>query len=172
MKKKVMAAATLGILGSLSPAGDALACGDKFLVIGRVARRVEKAKHPAAVLLAVRPDARGASAARAMKLEATLKLAGHSVAKAPEGAPLAQALAAGTYDFVLVDLESAGAAALAAASARSRPGVIALAVDAPPAARKAAEAEYAVVVAAPSRNVAYLGAIDAATARRRTLASR
>ena len=46
------------------------------------------------------------------------------------------------------------------------------AIDAAPAAWKAAEKEYVLVIPAPSRSVGYLRAIDAAMGRRRSVVAR
>jgi hypothetical protein len=170
--KRLSLALVLVALSCAVPPGDAAACGDKFLVIGRGARRVQKARHPASILLALRADARLASAVRAMKLEATLKLAGHTVETMPEPASLAEWLATRRYDFIVTGLDGAAATVRDSASAASRPAVIPVTLDANGAARAAAEKQYGLVIPAPSKSLAYLGALDAAMGGRPSIASR
>src|SRR5438093_471 len=106
MKRSLLLVGVLCGLGALWP-GEAAACGDKFLVIGRGARRVPKARHPAAVLLYLRPGSSLPMAAKEMRLEATLRQAGHGVESLTEPALLREALVGRRYDFVLVDLADA-----------------------------------------------------------------
>ncbi len=170
MKKTVsVALVAASLLLSVAPR-DSVACGDKFLVIGRATQRVQKARHPASILLAVNPTGSGATATRAMKLETTLRQAGHSVETMP-AAPLATWLQTRNYDFVVTDLEAAAPAMRDASASPSKPAVIPVAVEAPEAARKAAEKAYVVVIPAPSRSVGYLRAIDTAMGERRSVAS-
>lgn len=171
MKRFAVAVILVGLAGAV-PAGDAVACGDKFLVIGRTARRVEKARHPASILLALGTDARLAAAVRTMKLEATLRQAGHDVQTLSPSASLAERLAASRYDFVVTGMESAPATLRASASAASKPAVIPVTLAADGPARVLAEKEYGLVIPAPSRSLAYLGKLDAAMAGRRAIVAR
>jgi hypothetical protein len=169
MKKMVSVAMLAASLLLSMPPRDAAACGDKFLVIGRATQRVQRAKNPASILLAVNPQGSGAAAVRAMKLEATLKQAGHTV-ETMQAAVLATWLSTHRYDFVVTDLEAAAPAVRDASASPSKPSVIPVAVEAPDAARKAAEKAYVVVIPAPSRSVGYLRAIDTAMGARRSVA--
>ena len=170
--KRLSQAVVLVSLSIALPAVESSACGDKFLVIGRATRRVEKAKNPASILLVLREDARLAAAVRAMKLEATLKLAGHSVETMPDSASLAEWLATRRVDFIVTSLEGAAATVRDSASAASRPAVIPVTLDVTGPARAAAEKTYGLVIPAPSKSRAYLSALDAAMGRRRSIASR
>ena len=171
--KRIAQTVVLASLSIAMPSGEASACGDKFLVIGRAMPRAQKATNPATILLAMNAQGPGAAAVRAMKLEATLKQAGHSVETMGERGGLAQWLSSRRYDFVVTDLDAAAVAAREASASPSRPEVIPVAMeDAAPAARKAAEKDYVLVIPAPSRSVGYLRAIDKAMARRRAVATR
>ena len=70
----------------------AIACGDKFLVIGRGARRVPKARHPASIALYLRVGSPFPAEAKEMRLEKTLKEAGHEVEVIAEESALHRAL--------------------------------------------------------------------------------
>ena len=170
--RRLFLALALVAVGGVWPAGQAAACGDKFLVVGRGARRVQKARHPASILLLLRSDAQLAAAVRAIKLEATLKQAGHEVETMTESSPLPERLARGRYDFVVTSLEGAPATAREMAAVASPPAVIPVAVNAEGPARLAAEKQYGLVIQAPTRSLSYLNAIDAAMGRRESIAAR
>ena len=114
MMKTASIALVLAAFIGLLPAGEAVACGDKFLVIGRTTRRVQKAKHPGSILLLLQADPQLAAAARSMKLEATLKQAGHTVETMTAATPLAEWLATRRYDLILTGLDGAPAIAFRA----------------------------------------------------------
>lgn len=171
MKKTLPVVLALAVCVA-APAGDASACGDKFLVIGRTTRRVQKAKHPGSILLVLQADPKLAAAARSMKLEATLKQAGHTVETMTAPTPLAEWLVTRQYDLILTGLDGAPAIVRDSVASPSHPVVIPVAARAAGAARSAAESLYGLVIEAPSRSLAYLGAIDAAMARRRAIATR
>jgi hypothetical protein len=166
MKKMKTLPVVLALAAMAVPAPHASACGDKFLVIGRTARRVQKAKHPGSILLVLQSDARLAAAAKSMKLEATLKQAGHTVETMTAATPMAEWLATRQYDVILTSLDGAPAIARDSVAAPSHPVVIPVAVRADGATRSAAQSQYGLVIEAPSRSLAYLSGVDAAMARR------
>ncbi len=98
-------AAVLGALamGAALLASDAAACGDKFLVIGRGAKRVAKARHPAAIALYLHTGSPLAAVAKEMRLEKTLRDAGHKVEVVPDETTLQAALASRRLNFVIAD---------------------------------------------------------------------
>ena len=147
---------------------DAWACGDKFLVIGRGVKRVPKARHPAVIVLDERPGSALARVGREMKLEATLRQAGHDVTKVTEGGSLRAVLAARRYDFVLVDLPAADAVAREIEA--SGPELVPVAYKTTDQALRAAQGEHAVVIKA-GKGFAYLAALDESMARRARTAS-
>jgi len=142
---------------------DAWACGDKFLVIGRSVKRVPKARYPAAIVLDERPGSALARIAREMKLEATLRQAGHDVTSVTEAGSLRAVLGARRYDFVLVDLLAADA--VAGEIEAPGPELVPVAYKTTDQALRAAQREHAVVIKA-GKGFAYLTALDEAMARR------
>lgn len=146
---------------------EASACGDKFLVIGRGAKRVQKARHPASVLLYQHPGSSLETATKDMKLEARLREAGHSVDSAATSVPLKEAVGSKRYDFVLVDLADAQAAAQQLEGLAGRPAVVPVTDKATDAALASAKAEYGLVIKT-GKSLSYLPALDDAMSRRPT----
>ncbi len=146
-------------------ATDASACGDKFLVIGRGAKRVQKARHPAAILLYQRPGSALPAATKEMKLEMRLREAGHSVDSVTADVPLEEAASSKHYDFVFVDLADAPDAARQLDGVARRPAVVPVADKTTDAALAKGKAEYGLVVK-KGKSLAYLASLDEAMARR------
>jgi hypothetical protein len=142
------------------------ACGDKLLVIGRRVKRVPLAKHPASVLLYLRPGSALPAAAREMNLETTLRQAGHRVDAVEQPDRLRDELAAGRYDFVLTDLPDTGVVTRAANSAPGAPEVVPVAYKPTEAALRETRATYPVVIKA-GKSLSYLSALDAAMGKRK-----
>ena len=159
------ASGVLVLFASLAPA-PALACGDKFLVIGRGAGRVQKARHPAAIVLYVPVASAFSTTARKMRLEKTLKQAGHKVQSIDDWTALRERMAARRFDFVVTDLGDASSIA-AAATANGGQVVPVVAKDAD----KGAFATYPAVIRA-GKSLAYLGTLDAAMAGRAVASAR
>jgi hypothetical protein len=162
---RMLATALVASLAMGGVSVPASACGDKLLVIGRRVQRVPKARHPATLLLYLRAGSALRESARQMKLEATLRQAGHSVVTEREPAGLRGQLATGRFDFVLADLADAAPVARTAGSGPGAPGVVAVAHGASEEALRAARDTYPVVIeAGRSRN--YLITLDNAMGRR------
>jgi hypothetical protein len=141
------------------------ACGDKLLVIGRRVKRVPAAQHPASVLLYMRPGSGLPTAAKEMKLEATLREAGHHVETVDRADQLRSQLAAGRYDFVLTDLPDAAAVAHETGSQSGMPEVVPVAYKAGEAALKSSRESYPLVIQA-GKSLSYLSALDSAMRQR------
>lgn len=137
------------------------ACGDKLLVIGRRVKRVPQARHPATVLLYLRPGSALPKAAEEMHLESILSQAGHHVDTVNGSEGLSGRLAEGGYDFVLTDLPDARTVAPEAESAPGSPLVVPVAdgVD------DAILGSYSVVIEV-GRSRSYLSALDSAMGER------
>ncbi len=142
----------------LGPAA-ADACGDKFLVIGRGAGRVQKARHPAAIVLYVPAASSFTTTAREMRLEKTLKQAGHKVQSIGDATALRESMAARRFDFVIGGLGDASSVA-ATATAHGAQFVPVVPKDA----EKGALATYPTLIRS-GKSLAYLGALDAVMAR-------
>lgn len=161
---------TLGVACALVAGWPAagVACGDKFLVVGRGTSRVMKARHPASILIYARPGAELPRVAREMKLEATLRRAGHAVDTVTEEGPLATALAARRHDFVLVD--AADAAVVGRVASGGRAQVVPVAFKASPEELRALEARHPLVIRA-GKSLGYLSGLDQIMGRRAASAS-
>jgi hypothetical protein len=141
------------------------ACGDKLLVLGRRVKRVPPAKHPAYVLLYMRPGSALPTAAKEMDLETTLRQAGHKVDTVDQAESLRGHLANGGYDFVLTDLPDAAPVAREAASGLGAPEVVPVTSKADKVALRDSRETYAVVIQA-GKSLSYLSALDAAKRKR------
>jgi hypothetical protein len=157
----VLVAAAVSGLGPV-PAD---ACGDKLLVLGRRVKRVPAAKHPASVLLYMRSGSALPTAAKAMKLESTLRQAGHRVDRVDEPDRLRGHLTAGGYDFVFTDLPDATSVVQEAGSAPGRPEVVPVAYKASEAALRDSRGSFRIVVRA-GKSLSYLAALDLAMRQR------
>jgi len=120
----------LGV-STLYPA--ALACGDKFLMVGRGAKfqRAYASVHPGKILIYARPSTDAKAAIRDPQLHKALRQAGHAVSVIEDWALLEAALRTAPSDVVLVDV--AEAAKLNATLATSPTHPDALFVAFPPA---------------------------------------
>jgi hypothetical protein len=105
--------------------GDASACGDKFVLVGRGAM-VARSQFPSSILIYMNPASRIPAAEKEYHLEATLKAAGHKPVVAETQAELQQALASGKYDLILADVADAPALRKEAGTASSKPVVLPL----------------------------------------------
>jgi len=152
----LVVAASLGMASS-----PASACGDKLLVIGRRVKRIPPAKHPASVLLYLRPGSALPAAAKEMDLESTLRRAGHQVDTIDGAERLHERLAAGTYDFVLTDLPDANAVALEASSAPGRAVVVPVAFEVDRQTLRSSRESFGLVIEA-GHGRSYLSALDSA----------
>ncbi len=151
----------LGLLAigtTLLPA-EASACGDKFLVIGRGARRVQKARHPASIALYLRVGSPLRAEAVKMRLEKTLKEAGHRVEVIPDETALREAIVARHLDFVISDLGDAQGLARGLHGA-GEPQIVPVSRG-----NEDEAADYPLVIR-PGKSLSYLQALDAAMARR------
>jgi hypothetical protein len=162
---RILATALLASVAFGAVAVPSEACGDKLLVIGRQVKRVPQAKHPASVLLYVRPGSALPKAAKEMKLETTLRQAGHRVETLDQADQLRSQLVAGHYDFVLTDLTDAPPVAREAGAVPGAPGVVPVVYKAGDTALRDSRAMYPVVIQA-GKSLSYLSAIDAAMRQR------
>jgi hypothetical protein len=140
--------------------GNAEACGDKFLRVGRGARyqRAYVAVHPASLLLLARP---GSSVAAALKeLEPALRRAGHKPVVVRDTAEVPQALERGHFNIVLTDLKDVPSVEKATPVAGARVDVLPFLGQPTAEARAAAEADYHCVAEVPGKKADVLGKID------------
>jgi hypothetical protein len=158
---KRFAVALAAVLGVSLFATPLLACGDKFVVLGRGVRfhRVHAAKHPASILVYMNPGSRVAQAEKEFQLQALLKLAGHKPV-AVEGAALAQALSSKKYDVVLADLGDAATLEHEVTSSASKPVVVPVLYNPTKADLATAAEKYSCVLAASKKNRNLLDVVD------------
>jgi hypothetical protein len=151
------------VLGVAAVPADA--CGDKLLVIGRRVKHIPQARHPASVLLYMRPGSALPKAAEEMHLESTLRQAGHSVDAVDREDRLRAELGTGRYDFVLTDLPDAASVAREAGTAPGAPEVVPVASKADEDALNASRERFPLVIKA-EKGRSYLSALDAAMQHR------
>lgn len=119
--------------------GSTDACGDKFVRTDRGGRfqRGYVAVHPVSALIFVNKSSPGAGSLR--KLPATLKAAGHKAAAAEGVSAFQEALRAGKYDIVLVEVADIPSLEAVLKAAGSRPRLL-------PVLRKPTKAELEAVI--------------------------
>jgi hypothetical protein len=112
------------VMSGLFPA--ALACGDKFLMVGRGAKfqRAYASVHPGKVLIYARPSTSTKAAIRDPQLHKALRQAGHAVSVIEDWALLEQALKTAPSDVILVDVAEADRLQAAFAAAQTHPDAL------------------------------------------------
>jgi len=166
MKRTLLAG--LGLLGcTLMVGGDALACGDKLLVVGRGLRpRHKAAAQPASILLYATPGGALPAALGEGGLQKDLERAGHRLSRVGTAEELTRALGTGSYDLVLADFKEAPRVEAAAGQAPTRPTVLPTLYKPSSAELKAAESEFQCVLTSPGKDKDYLAVVDEAMAAR------
>ncbi len=156
-------------LGLLGTPGDAQACGDKFLVIGRGVRaqRARGAVHKTSILIYASPRGRLPEALKAGQLETNLRLAGHTLRQVDDRDTLSAELKAGRHDLVMADISDMLGLEPEVGSAPSRPYLLPVIHN--PTGEELAEAErlHRCVMRSPSKKQHYLAVIDEALKQRR-----
>lgn len=119
----IAAALALGVSG-LYPT--LLACGDKFLMVGRGAKfqRAYASVNPGKVLIYARPSTDPKAAIRDPQLHKALRQAGHAVSVIEDWALLEQALKSVPVDVVLVDAAEAARLQSAVTAAEASPATL------------------------------------------------
>jgi hypothetical protein len=136
---RVALAVALLTVASGSMAGDALACGDKFLVAGRGTRyQRPKTARAAAVLIYADPASAAAAGLKSAKLETALKREGHRLTLVESTDQLAAILTGGRFDVVLTSANAANTVERLVRGVRDAAVVVAL--DAQPRGRSLVEA--------------------------------
>ena len=147
----------------LGTTGAAQACGDKFVLVGRgvAFRRAYAAVYPASIVLYAQPQRSIAKAIHDPRLQADLKLAGHSVVVVDNDAALARALQS-RVDLVLTDVADAERMSRQATASPSKPTVLPVMYEPTKAEAKEIEARYQCHLTASDRIDRYLVTIDTA----------
>ena len=125
------------VVGASALVPAALACGDKFLMVGRGAKfqRAYASVHPGKVLIYARPSTDAKAAIRDPQLHKALRQAGHAVSVIEDWALLEVALRTAPTDVVLVDVAEAAKLRAAIAASPTPPDALFVAFPAavPPA---------------------------------------
>jgi len=150
----------LVVVAFAASAPQAIACGDKFLLLGRSLRYEEAyaAKHPASVLLYLDPSTGFATVGpEVVKL---LQKAGHKPVAVENRAALVAALKERPFDVIFSDISDLDAVDAAAGAAKSKAVVLAV-IYAPSATDKeAAEKKYSCVLSAKGKDRHFLAVVN------------
>ena len=123
MKKLMLAAGFAAV--AMSIGGDAVACGDKLVIVGRGMRpKRVKGSVPASILVYADPKGSMPAALDEGHLRQDLEKAGHRVRSVGAREELDSALGTGSYDLVFTDIKSAPAIETEARGAASKPAVL------------------------------------------------
>lgn len=164
MKKLVLLAGFAGAM--LAMGGDALACGDKLVVVGRGKPRRVKGVQAAAILVFADPAGALPAALDQGNLRKDLERAGHRIRSVSSRQELGAALDTGTYDLLMTDFRSAAAVEADARAAPSHPTVLPTLYNPSPADVAAAEKQFRCVMKAPAKQKDYLAVVNDALAER------
>lgn len=153
--------------------GDALACGDKFLVPSRGARFHTRPadRASAAILLYARPGTALHETLRTQPVEARLRAAGYRPTVVTSDAGLQRVMRGVAWDVVVADLADAPGLVQRLAVSPA-PILLPVVYDVPKPTLEDARRHYRQVLRSPSRDKAFLEAVDAAMAARARTRSR
>jgi hypothetical protein len=141
-----------------------LACGDKFLVVGRGVRQARAfgVTRPASILIYANPKSALPAALEESRLDAHLRKAGHRVTSVENSRELQAALAGGGIDIVMTALSDMSALEPEVRAAASKPVLLPVIYNPTGQELTAAEKTYSCVLKAPSRNQDYVEVINEA----------
>lgn len=152
----------------LALSADALACGDKLLVVGRGLRprHVKAASQRASILLYAAPGGALPAALDEGGLQKDLERAGHRLERVGSEQELTRALDTGNYDLVVTDFRTATKVEAAASQAKTRPTVLPALYKPSSDELQKARNQFKCVLNAPGDDKDYLTVIDEAMATR------
>ena len=159
----------LGTLVCLSMVGgDAFACGDKLIVVGRGLRprHAKTAAQSASILLYTPPGGSLPAALEDGGLQKDLEHAGHRLSRVGTEQELKKALGGGSYDLVFADVKVSPQVEAAAGQAPTHPTVLPTLVNPSAAELRASQGEFQCVVKAPGNAKDCLSAVEKAMATR------
>lgn len=162
-------AALFGVLAGLVLVSQpVLACGDKLVLLGRGIRfqRMLATKHPATILVYLRPESGISAADREYHLGSLLKLAGHKPLAVTNAAEFTKELGSHSYDLVLTDYSDAAALEKEVRGSKAKPTLVPVVYNPTVAERAAAEKQFSCLVAPAKNNYEMLTVIDDAMASR------
>ena len=152
------------VVGVFLAATTVLACGDKFVVLGRGVRflGLHAALHPASILIYMNPASHVPAADKEFQIQSTLKLAGHKPHAVENPGDLGKALSSGSYDLVLGDLSDVAMLERQVETVPTKPAVIPVVYNLTGAELAAAEKEHSCLIKASKKNHELLAVIDEA----------
>jgi hypothetical protein len=158
--RKVLVAAVVLVSGMNVAEG--LACGDKFLVVGRGprAQRARGAVQKAAILMYLDPAGDLREAIKEEGLEADLKLAGHKVRYVTDRRAVGEELKAQLYDIVIAGVADMESLEPVVRAAPSRPTLLPIVYEPTPEQLEAARKRFECVMSSPGKKQRYLAVID------------
>ena len=139
-----------------------LACGDKFLMVGRGLnfQRAYAAIHPASIVIVLPPKSVKSAAVRDSRLQTALRMAGHKVEVVKQPADLRDALARSRRDIVLAERADAQAVSNIETAGQIRPWIVAVMEDSTPAEVEAARQQVGYVLNTPQPASQVLNLLD------------
>lgn len=164
-----LSAAVFGVLcGLLLASPSLLACGDKLVLLGRGIRfqRMLATKHPATILVYLKPATGIAAADREYELRAILKFAGHKPLAVTSASEFSTELGSGKYDVVLADYADAPGLEKEVQAAKARPALIPVVYNPTPVQKAAAEKEFSCLITPAKKNYDLLSVVDQAMVSR------
>jgi hypothetical protein len=167
MRRLLPLLALLGGALAVGTSGDALACGDKLVVVGRgLHAKGVRAPQRASILLFAAPKSSVAAALEDGNLRQDLERAGHRLRSATSKDELEAALGTGTYDLLLADLKAASLAESEAKASASKPTFLPTLFNPTSAELAAVSNQYRCVVRTPGEQKDYIAVINEALAER------
>lgn len=165
MKRRIGLVALVAVVG-LWTGPDLLACGDKFLVVGR-GTRYERPKNAraASILIYANPSGGLQAALKSLPVESVLKHEGHRSATVETPEQLSAILAGGRFDVVLTSSADAAAVERLLGGGSDAPVVLTVCDKASGQKPKEAANSASCAVKSPAREGSLLEAIDKAVER-------
>ena len=151
----------LGAVGSRSQ--DVLACGDKFVVVGRGVRfeQAYAAIHPASILIVLPTKNVKSAAVRDSRLVTALKMAGHHVEVVQQPTNLADVVGRSRRDIILVEQADASALRdIAAPAGQPKPTIVGVLESPSSSAVSEAKTQLEYVLTTPSPIARILNLMD------------
>lgn len=149
-------------LAATAPAGDLLACGDKFLVISRGTRYMRPAfRRPANILVYSDTSSTLTQSLGNVPVAATLSKAGHRTTIASGPAELDSALRKGGFDLIVADLAD-GTTVQGRFQGAKGPLVLPVAFKPTKAELNQAKKNFKAVIAGPMKSQQFLDVVDGA----------
>jgi hypothetical protein len=165
MMKRILLVGFL-MLAAAATGRDLIACGDKFLIVGRGTRFQRAAtRTPASILVYANPTSNLPRALANLPVDETLRKAGYKPTTVTSAAELEAALGRGGWDLVLADV-SDSAAVRGRLRGDTGPLVLPVVFNATGGELAQAKKQYAHVLKSPTKNQSFLDAIDDALAAR------